>query len=87
VSSHTPGPWAAIDYGYKTVGVFAGMERVLDANTRYGRTREEVLANARLAAAAPELLAALRAYVRSGVIIAETGDAVAALAKATGGAQ
>jgi hypothetical protein len=54
MSKHTPGPWTVIKSG---VSVDAGMIRI---RMEAGGWTDEVKANARLIAAAPDLLAELR---------------------------
>jgi hypothetical protein len=56
MSKHTPGPWEAYDFE-----IWAYGERIADTIT--GVNFEEDRANARLMAAAPELLDALRFYM------------------------
>jgi hypothetical protein len=63
VSKHTPGPWAVVaheddDEGYAVVGGEYQMPVALPQSTVGGEAEE--LANARLIAAAPDLLDALR---------------------------
>lgn len=87
---HTPGPW-----GYETDLEEGDIPRPwvgrLEEN-RYtalscGETREEATANARLIAAAPELLAALILLEKRCGPLAEDGKiARAAIARATGAA-
>lgn len=97
--SHTPGPWrTAIRRGY--ISVFSGTENnaemVADCTNLNLEVKERV-ANARLMAAAPELLDALRmlvSLVDHGSVIIDHSDrretlrdhekARAAIAKATG---
>jgi hypothetical protein len=56
--AHTPGPWNAVS----SAGLLRDVEAVghIGVAGAMGRTREEQEANARLIAAAPELLEALR---------------------------
>jgi hypothetical protein len=73
VSKHTPGPWHLGSHGeqYNFAHVRAGSDDSAETiaevfglyiNTgRAGQKNEEAIANARLIAAAPELLAALKA--------------------------
>jgi len=74
MSAHTPGPWVLVHYAqgmdlpipfmeHKTVAVFAdGVKRGDVAYMQHGLYGDDqALANARLIAAAPELLEALRA--------------------------
>jgi hypothetical protein len=62
MSGHTPGPWIVDAYG----DVTANGEDVAHVVSYYGV--DECIANARLIAAAPEMLAALRGF------LAEFGD-------------
>ena len=65
MSKHTPGPWAMPDSGQGRIskvgvnGGWDGMIATADCGD-YARSRSEGLANARLIAAAPELLEALK---------------------------
>ena len=68
MSAHTPGPWKVVDKidGRKPRSmalVAAGGDMSIDC-TRSGDTRAESNANARLIAAAPDLLAELEHLVR-----------------------
>jgi hypothetical protein len=81
VTEHTPGPWdvdaeLADTHGYMIRGPGHDVVVVAEGIDR--------LADARLIAAAPELLEALRELCSSGVAIPEPGDqrGMAALAKA-----
>lgn len=84
---HTPGPWA-VSLGMRTIQVIAGSFRLAIGIDK------EAEANARLIAAAPELLEALKglcglAELRPGHLQdykAAVADARAAIAKATGSA-
>ena len=88
---HTPGPWrigTAPPNGEQAIGTIRGM-MVAVATTGVGMEKE-TLANARLIAAAPELLEALRGMLEVfgdefGIGSSETCDAArAAIAKSTG---
>jgi hypothetical protein len=59
--AHTPGPWDAVS----SAGLLRDVEAVghIGVAGAMGRTREEQEANARLIAAAPELLAIVRRFV------------------------
>lgn len=63
-SKHTPGPWWVTDYGVRDAGGYICQTikatRYEDQVERYVREREERAANARLIAAAPALLEALK---------------------------
>ncbi len=95
--SHTPGPWTDISDKPKCKGkwppmamVKAGGRSAIDC-TDSGDSPSQDRANARLIAAAPDLLAALKLYVEKfeqdfGVKSAELAlpEAIAAIAKAEG---
>ncbi len=97
MSKHTPGPWR-VGYGFMESGVFSADGKTLVAGThgsaRNWRRQEQIAeqdANARLIAAAPELLAALmglRLYVDPMMGGEEVDNAIraanAAIAKAKG---
>lgn len=55
---HTPGPWGVVDEN-PTIYVCGQNEDLVIADCREANDRDELLANARLIAAAPEMLAAL----------------------------
>jgi hypothetical protein len=57
--THTPGPWS-VSNGLSTVWANDGERQIADCDKGPLRSAGEDLANARLIAAAPELLAALR---------------------------
>ncbi len=99
--THTPGPWHADNAGriwrrhpselYENGGGVAGDKPVATANIGWigeDVTGYPIEANARLIAAAPELLEALQMAAQSGgfqYMLHETRDAIeAAIAKATG---
>lgn len=99
MSKHTPGPWAMPDSGQGRIskvgvnGGWDGMIATADCGD-YARSRSEGLANARLIAAAPELLEALKDAiqeleflksigVQSSTIDAEIRKSRVAIAKAT----
>lgn len=93
---HTPGPWrigTAPPNGEQAIGTIRGM-MVAVATTGVGM-ENETLANARLIAAAPDLLDALHAVLSDYMAVHGVGDlevqpalfqAHAAIDKATGGA-
>lgn len=99
MSKHTPGPWAMPDSGQGRIskvganGGWDGLIATADCGD-YARSREEGLANARLIAAAPNLLEALKTARSMLAICAgpipsnDERDAIAwadaAIAKATG---
>ena len=62
MSKHTPGPWAT-DGGDTVVAM--GNQIVVTAPAPDGASREEMKANARLIAAAPELLEALKGMLQA----------------------
>lgn len=98
-TKHTPGPW---ETGTQTKGSTTLVSRIETgfavAEMRNVHFREEAEANARLIAAAPELLEALQTFLTEYVQLVESGDAGfwnadeeekviaarAAIAKATG---
>lgn len=87
MSKHTPGRWWA-----DSIEVGAGPSMQVKIAKVGGATYEEAKANAKLLAAAPELLEALQALTHAfqyNVSVAYTAscvrDAEAAIAKATGG--
>ena len=94
VTKHTPGPWTHIPGGFTIKAPSDHHSFQLIASLSTGmKTRSEVEANARLIAAAPDLLEALQtiagylddtAACNSDKAMAST--ARAAIAKATGGA-
>ena len=90
MSKHTPGPWAMPDSGQGRIskvgvnGGWDGMIATADCGD-YARSRSEGLANARLIAAAPDLLEALKDAVRDSESPGQWLDeSRAAIAKATG---
>ena len=65
-TQHTPGPWKYGPDNRKTMRVFSGSREIVRALSTHGNRRlncVERAANARLIAAAPELLAALQKVV------------------------
>lgn len=90
-NKHTPGPWTEHTFAdEKFVEIRAGGGCRIVAHVFLDNGNRE--ANARLIAAAPELLEALLAFVATfdGVEVTPGGDvakARAAIAKATGGAE
>jgi hypothetical protein len=59
MTQHTPGPWAATE-GYLWRGIRAPSRVIADMRIVGGVVENEVQANARLIAAAPDMLAALQ---------------------------
>lgn len=97
MSKHTPGPWAMPDSGKGRIskvganGGWDGLIATADCGD-YARSKSEGLANARLIAAAPELLEACQALIAYCDKNPPMGDSLwsvqqmrAAIAKATGG--
>jgi hypothetical protein len=69
---HTSGPWTVVEHSWSDIGVYAGAHRVCllsiyDEATEETQSELEARdsANARLIAAAPELLEALQTLVRN----------------------
>lgn len=92
---HTPGPWAAKPSMLRAVCITSASGPVATTSSASHVSRDTNIANARLIAAAPELLAALQgmvdAYQRHFDVMPvawQTYDYIAraAIAKATGGA-
>lgn len=94
---HTPGPWSAIEHTCRvpttivadSVDDFAGSRQVVAECTGFGRYAEDSIADARLIAAAPDMLQALRLAERwIDPVRQEEWDALlavrAAIAKAEG---
>ena len=72
VAQHTPGPWTSIQGtptresgGYWSVSVFSLSKAKIRPARAQGEKPEEALANARLIAAAPELLSSMRGLLDS----------------------
>ncbi len=86
MAEHTPGPWVQDKWGH--VQDTGGRGVRFEGVTIAGRSTEETKANARLIAAAPDLLEALRYAVDNPEFSSEVFDrmARAAIAKATGDA-
>lgn len=94
MSEHTPGPWEVLEHNWSTTGVYAGRDQLiagLDISDAAEESRcqlvGEMTANARLIAAAPELLEKLKYAVE--VLSAEgydVADIRAVISKATGSA-
>lgn len=82
-SKHTPGPWRIhSDYIESDTGY-----EVCQVKTNHPRNADTQAANARLIAAAPDLLKACQSAERHGLLPEFTCDKLrAAIAKATGGA-
>ena len=93
MSAHTPGPWALIDHGGGWFDIESENERyffVCGSGSRDSQSdQQQSQANGRLIAAAPELLAALKALLddvgRANSMLGAV-QARAAIAKATGAA-
>lgn len=103
MSKYTPGPWGMPDSGQGRIskvganGGWDGLIATADCGD-YARSKSEGLANARLIAAAPELLEALEWCADTLAVFVDDGSAapdsvvgknlttaLAAIAKATGG--
>ena len=99
MSTHTPGPWRVDPHDYEDIQTADGSVEIatmMNDDFAYNVAPEaEAAANARLIAAAPELLAALRVVeqaglirqdgvIDAGVLAAVQGVARAAIAKAVG---
>ena len=86
MAEHTPGPWEVVPGLDDKARVF--YVRTIDNDLHYiaqiGRFGENAPANARLIAAAPDLLAALETAVASGKSWHGISSARAAIAKAKG---
>jgi len=93
MTKHTPGPWAVADVG--EVVVCATGRTLCDVYSSFGTGEEQADADARLIAAAPDLLAALEAFVEAehaasigwrafGMYVDAVDAAKAAIAKARG---
>ena len=87
MSKHTPGPWV-LESPESGGRVLAQDERATIIHTPTGSPFNElVIADARLIAAAPDLLEALQAMLSIGQPDGLAENARAAIAKATGGQQ
>ncbi len=87
--SHTPGPWSVqfvIDGAFQIMGTEQGDECVIAARNEFPDRHAEFAANARLIAAAPDLLAACKAASNAMFRVdLDTHDKLrAAIAKAEG---
>lgn len=84
---YTPGPWQVGKFNKEMICDCDGEARGCSPIAYVEGTAAEKRANARLIAAAPELLAALQKAVRYGGLFPDLkAEAEAAIAKATGGA-
>ena len=79
-AKHTPGPWTQDKYG--NVKTPSGGMLVTDGVALGGYSTEETRANARLIAAAPELLEALKDIVDNGIGTEAVKRARSVIAKA-----
>lgn len=94
MAEHTPGPWARSGGGFVVVAPPERGTRLTVTDYVRGGTREQQIANASLIAAAPDLLAALKAMVGSydglrdaltcKTVIGKLAAADAAISKAEG---
>jgi hypothetical protein len=87
-SKHTPGPWR-VEWPFEGGALITaedGHGEIAQVKTRYSKTNniEEAHANARLIAAAPDLLALVRSYATTYPLDEYYDKATAAIAKATG---
>ena len=92
MNKHTPGPWTAVKHSWSRTGIYSSGNvgiAALDISDEATEETQEVLesamsANARLIAAAPELLSALKTFVEYGTdyTTAEYQAACAAVKKA-----
>lgn len=91
-AKHTPGPWL-VTYGHKTRlvrGIHSATRNVVNFNGLAAPASNESQANARLIAAAPQLLEALidcRRALELANFAGELAVVDAAIAKATGSAE
>lgn len=93
-TTHTPGPWEAetvVNGAFEIATIRPDHYRVICSRQPWHHRAEESLANARLIAAAPDLLAVCKAYReecrRQGIKFGPiNGDADEAIAKAEGAA-
>ena len=90
-TAHTPGPWETDegqhDVPYQNICITHGLNHICELwmdDAPVEEFNREQRANARLIAAAPDLLAALQNMVRVADSLAHVGAARAAIAKATG---
>jgi hypothetical protein len=98
MTEHTPGPWAddvTGDLSDRDGAIYSETSNTIVADNVYGRSEAEADANARLIAAAPDLLAACEALCEAvagqsallaieGALVVEYREALAAIAKARG---
>jgi len=90
---HTPGPWIVtthLNNGTIHINDNAAIQSTL-VLICHNKERDEVVANARLVCAAPELLEALKEFLRCGPHAGQNRDLLdqvkQAIEKATGGAE
>ena len=72
MSAHTKGPWTLVEHSWSRIGIYAGCKGIAALDIYNESTEEteealnaEMLANARLIAAAPDLLHALHDYMQA----------------------
>lgn len=84
-TKHTKGPWK-LSEGY-LIGPDDNLVKISLRENSSAHVKEEEVANARLVAAAPELLEALLEIIETEVVLEniDTRKAMAAITKATGG--
>lgn len=84
----TPGPWVAVgawvEHTNDNVADICNCDPDAVGQSHLGRSDDEVCANARLIAAAPDMLAALKTLVITRSSRQAIPEALAAIAKATG---
>jgi hypothetical protein len=83
MTQHTPGPWAVTE-GYLWRGIRAPSRVIADMRIVGGVVENEVQANARLIAAAPDMLAALMLAEQNATDRTALAAIRAAIAKAKG---
>ncbi len=88
-TQHTPGPWKVSGKNPPMIYARAGLDIVAQCDSAGEMTRDQEAANARLIAAAPDLLAALLAllsdkYLADPINADRMAGAKAAIAKAAG---
>lgn len=87
-SQHTPGPWVAVERTNAYIEIEAPDQPGYAAKKVAETSLTNHVANARLIAAAPDLLAALQGFIQGAEAMGwNTDKARAAIAKATEGAQ
>ena len=87
--NHTQGPWQAVKWTCHAATTIKAGDVVVAECSGFGRYADESLADARLIAAAPDLLAALQEIVKNDPYNQSSSGIIAraAIAKATGAAE